>query len=95
MPGDETDQELKALGKRIHQARREAGLLPENQPDTPSANMASGAQVGLDLAVTTLVCTFVGLGLDRWLDTMPLCMLTGLFLGFAAGMWKMYRSSLT
>jgi len=84
------DKELKNLGERITEARREAGLLPEEDQQPMSAG--HGMQMGLELAVAVILFTFAGLGLDRWLETKPLFMLLGLILGFVAGMWSMYRS---
>lgn len=93
MPDHESEQQLSDLGKRIHEARREAGLLPETQPST-QAGSGRGMQAGFELVVAVLVCSFLGLGADRMVGTTPLFLLVGLVLGFAAGMWSLYRSSL-
>lgn len=85
MPDHESEQQLKDLGKRIHEARREAGLLPEPPASTP-AGSGRGMQAGFELVVAVLVCSFLGLGLDRMVGTTPLFLLVGLVLGFAAGM---------
>lgn len=93
MPETGTDKELQDLGKRIHEARKEAGLVPDAQPDTPTGS-GRGMQAGFELAIAVIACTFMGVGLDRWLETKPLFMLLGLCVGFAAGMWALYRASI-
>lgn len=93
MPETKGHQDLKELGKRITEARREAGLVPDDTAGTPNGS-GRGMQAGFELAIAVIVCTFLGVGLDRWLETKPLFMLLGLCLGFAAGMWSLYRSSL-
>ena len=93
MPDTGTDKELQDLGKRIHEARVDAGLVPEAQPSTPG-QAGRGMQAGFELGIAVLACTFLGIGLDRWLGVKPLFMLLGLILGFAVGMWNLYRSSL-
>lgn len=93
MPETGSDKELENLGKRITEARIEAGLVPEAQPDASPVS-GRGMQAGFELAVAVIACTFLGLGLDRWLKTAPLFMLLGLCLGFAAGMWSLYRASM-
>ena len=35
----------------------------------------------------------IGLLLDKWLDTQPWLMLTGLFVGFGVGVWDVIRIS--
>lgn len=96
MPGHEPhigdDKELKDLGARITEARREAGLLPESKPAPLSAGR--GMQAGFELAAGVVIFAVIGVALDRWLDVKPLFMLLGLIVGFAAGMWNLYRASM-
>lgn len=92
MPDTGDDKELEDLGKRIHEARVDAGLVPEAR--SQDLSKGRGMQSGFELAVAVITFTFIGVWLDRWLDVKPLFMLLGLIIGFAAGMWNLYRASM-
>lgn len=47
--------------------------------------------VGVQLAVSIVIGFWMGLGLDRWLNTKPLFMLVFLFFGVVAGFLNVYR----
>ena len=50
----------------------------------------SGA--GMQLAITVGLGVWGGLELDAWLDTGPIFVVVGTFLGFAAGFYSLYMS---
>ena len=54
-------------------------------------NLMQLSALGIQLAVSILVCTFGGFWLDRWLDSSPLLLIVGAFLGVGAGMWHAVR----
>lgn len=93
MSDNQTDRNIEALGSRIHKARIDAGLAPQEAPARPGS-AGKGMQAGYELAVAVLVFTLLGIGLDKWIGSTPLFLLAGLIFGFAAGMWNLYRSSL-
>lgn len=80
-----------SLARRVDEARRRAGL---DSVDEPVSSSSRGMQSGIEFAAAILTCALLGLGLDRWLNTKPLFMLVGLFLGMAVGIWNMYRASI-
>ena len=49
-----------------------------------------GYSLGLHLVVCILLATGLGYLLDGYLGTLPLFMLLGVFLGFAAGLWRLF-----
>ncbi len=93
-------QPQSSLSDRIEAAKRQAGITPA--PEAPQADKAAtsspsvgkGMHLGLELAVSTLVCTFLGVALDKTFHTAPLFILLGLVLGMGAGIWHMYRVAL-
>lgn len=56
----------------------------------------SAIMTGYDLGLHFLVCIFVGTGLgygvDVWIGTLPLFLLLGIFIGFAAGLYKLWQA---
>ena len=91
MAENDDEARLKALANKVHEAKREAGLLP--QPNPEEAGSGQGMQAGVNLVASVLVCTGLGIALDKWLNMAPLFLLVFLVLGFAAGMWGAYRAS--
>lgn len=70
--------------------------MKQSPPNTPQEetekhpNM-SGADLGLNFIISILICAAGGYGLDNLLNTPPLFMLLGFFLGFAAGMYVIWQ----
>lgn len=65
--------------------------MPDNNQDNDQPSGASGYDVGLQLFASVLVGTGLGYGLDRWLDTSPWLLLIFMFLGFGAGLRKLWQ----
>jgi|GEM_PF-1513984 len=67
----------------------------ENESATEPAEAApptlGGIDLGLNFIVSILLCAGAGYGLDVWLNTLPLFMLLGCFLGFAAGLYVIWQ----
>ncbi len=49
------------------------------------------ASVGLELVIPVALLTYGGYRLDGRLDTLPLFLLLGVFLGMAVGFYSVYR----
>jgi F0F1-type ATP synthase assembly protein I len=81
---------------RAGQPRQE---LPAASPPAPPAESerrersaaARFAGVGLQFAVTLLVCLWLGTWLDRKFGTTPVFLYVGVFLGAGAAFYSMYR----
>lgn len=61
------------------------------QPENISPPAMGGIDLGLNFIVSILLCAGAGYGLDVWLNTLPLFMLLGCFLGFAAGLYVIWQ----
>lgn len=60
----------------------------------PNGGLYKGYVIGISLFTHVLVGIFIGYGLDHWLNTKPLFILIFIFLGFAAGIWQLYKDSI-
>lgn len=76
------------------QAKIDKLKKPEGDSSTPSnADMAQAIRFVTDLMAGVIMGAGVGYFIDKWLNTMPLFMIAGLFLGMAAGVKNMLRSA--
>lgn len=48
--------------------------------------------LGIQLAVTLALCTYLGMLLDQWLGTEPILIIVGGFLGLGSGMWSVVKA---
>lgn len=65
--------------------------LPSDDDRRERSTVARFAGVGLQFAVTLLVCLWVGTWLDRKFGTAPVFLYVGVFLGAGAAFYSMYR----
>lgn len=66
----------------------------QNDPASSStADMSQAMRLVIDLSAGVMMGVGVGYFLDRWLTTLPLFMIIGVFLGVAAGVKNMMRSA--
>ena len=65
--------------------------LPSDQDQRERSAAAKFAGVGLQFAMTLLVCLWLGTWLDRKFGTAPVFLYSGVFLGAAAAFYNMYR----
>ena len=65
--------------------------LPSDQDQRERSAAAKFAGVGLQFAITLLVCLWLGTWLDRKFGTAPVFLYSGVFLGAAAAFYNMYR----
>jgi F0F1-type ATP synthase assembly protein I len=50
------------------------------------------SDLGIRLALMVVVFTYGGFKLDQWLDSQPILLIVGAFLGLGGGMWSAVRS---
>lgn len=82
------DSSLKALQERILAAKKS-----NESKDAPGASpLGHTMHIAIDLLTATTVGAAIGYGLDRWLGSLPICTLIGLFVGIAAGVKLMLRT---
>lgn len=62
----------------------------ETKDNAPPPAMG-GFDLGLNFIVSILLCSGAGFALDKWLGTLPLFMLVGMLLGFAAGLYVIWQ----
>ena len=62
---------------------------------TPDENRKAGLAYAAGLALFATVAAFTGVGwmLDKWLETQPWCLVGGIVLGSAAGLFEFVRLS--
>jgi F0F1-type ATP synthase assembly protein I len=65
--------------------------LPPDEERRERSTAARFAGVGLQFAVTLLVCLWLGTWLDRKFGTAPVFLYVGVFLGAGAAFYSMYR----
>ncbi|GAA0366576.1 AtpZ/AtpI family protein [Bacillus horti] len=54
-------------------------------PDRPWKALSLVTLIGVDIAVLTVIGFWLGRRVDAWLETSPLWMIVGVFLGMACG----------
>ena len=72
--------------------------MPESREpskSTPDENRKAGFAYAAGLTLFASVAAFTGLGwlLDKWLDTQPWCLVAGIVIGSAAGLYQFVRLS--
>ncbi len=75
---------------------RDEGKRPASSGRSEQGELAGWyrmAGVGTEFIAAVAVFGGVGYGLDRWLGTSPWLLLSGCGLGFAVGLWLMYRAA--
>jgi ATP synthase protein I len=67
----------------------------EEKPDKGSLReLTSVGSIGIELTVTVLVGAFIGYQGDKYFGTKPWLMVTGFFLGAAAGYYSIYKQTI-
>jgi F0F1-type ATP synthase assembly protein I len=72
----------------------ETGPANSSRPD-PEENAKAGFAYAAGFTLFVTVASFTGLGwlLDKWLNTQPWCLVGGIVLGSAAGLFEFVRLS--
>lgn len=76
---------------KIDAARKQASGADDKKGGAPNENSREGVQAGIELVGAIFVGGAIGYGLDYWLDTKPLFMITLFFLGVFTGFYNVYR----
>lgn len=87
------DDELPSLEKLQAQIDKVKGEKKDEKKSTSRTDMSQAMRLSIDLAAGVIVGVGAGYFLDRWLGTLPLFMIVGLFIGMAAGVKNMMRSA--
>lgn len=68
---------------------------PDSSKPSPEENRKAGFAYAAGLTLFASVAAFTGVGwmLDRWLGTQPWCLIGGIVLGSAAGLFEFVRLS--
>ena len=77
------------LDGRIHALKTKHGLTEEQQKKAKSTN--DGVKAGVELLTPIVVCFFIGMGLDNWLDKPPSFLMIFFVLGVVTGFWNIYK----
>lgn len=65
--------------------------IKPQSPEDDSPPSVKGYELGLEFAISVLVGATLGFFVDKWLGSLPFGLLVGLFLGFSAGMRKIWQ----
>ncbi|MAF31997.1 MAG: AtpZ/AtpI family protein [Pseudomonadota bacterium] len=88
-----TEKDNKDLQKEIDAIKSRYKTLEEEEAEHQQKGESdwSGYVLGLNLFVSVLVCTGIGVVLDKFFETKGL--MVGLFvvLGFGAGLWQIWK----
>ena len=85
------NQDIDLLGKKLKSARkRQADDVPDI---VDNAAMGIAMKIGIELAVSIAVVTYLGYLLDQWLDIAPAGLIVGVLLGFAVGLRNVFREA--
>lgn len=91
MVEDNDSQDLDLLSKKLDAARtRRTEETPEKVKDSATG---IAMKMGIELAVSVAVVTYLGYLLDQWLDISPAGIIVGMLLGFAAGFRNVFRAA--
>lgn len=63
-------------------------MTDRSPKDHPLRGLALVGVIGIDLASTTLGGFWLGRSLDRWLDSEPAFLITGVLVGLAVGIFS-------
>lgn len=96
MSDQNPNKDLNDLERRLKDARgRETSLHDGPAPGDGDDGQGFGQaiRIGAELVSALIVGTGIGWFLDQWLDTQPFLMIVFFFLGSAAGILNVYRST--
>ncbi len=94
MPEKDDLPSIDEYGERLDKARpgSVAEQLQARAALNQSTALGKGIRIASELLAALLLAGALGYGLDRLIGTLPLFMLIGLFLGFAAGILNVHRA---
>lgn len=86
---NDNDNKADELDSRITSLKTKHGLTEEQEQKAKATN--EGVKAGVELLTPIVVCFFIGLGLDNWLDKSPLYLIIFFILGVITGFWNIYK----
>lgn len=84
-----SDNDLKKLQDSLAQIQESRIEAPQDA--SPNSGMALGMRMASEFASAILVGGLLGYGIDYWLKSLPIGLIIGLGLGFAAGTMNIMR----
>jgi len=60
----------------------------DHHDSNPWQALAVIGVIGIDLAISLLVGLWIGKIIDNWLQTSPIFLIIGMFVGLATGIWS-------
>jgi len=63
----------------------------ENEKKSDLKGLSFAYRISSELVATLIVSVFLGLTIDKFLDTKPIALITLIILGFFAGLLNIYR----
>ena len=63
----------------------------ENEKNLDLKGLSFAYRISSELVATLIVSVFLGLTIDKFLDTKPIALITLIILGFFAGLLNIYR----
>ncbi len=89
----DTDNDLES---RINKANKDLEkLAPEKskEPIKDKGESRKGADAGITLVVSIVLCAWVGKSIDTYFSTSPLWLIIFLLLGIATGFYTVYKAT--
>jgi ATP synthase protein I len=83
------NSESAEIDKRINTLKAKHGLNESEDKQAKATN--DGVKAGVELLTPIVVCFFIGMGLDNWLDKSPLFLMLFFVLGVITGFWNIYK----
>ena len=88
----EPNEKLDDLQKKLDEARGHE--KPKQGLSPASDSLGSAMRMGVELIAGCAVGLTLGYYADKWLNSSPLCLIVGLFLGVAAGFRNIMRTGM-
>lgn len=87
---------LKDLQERIADQKRQAGMdiPPPPNATAEATNMQVGIKAGTEFVGSLLGGGLLGWLIDGWLDSSPIGLIAGIFIGIAVAFWNLYKMTL-
>jgi|GEM_PF-6841228 len=83
------NNESAEFNQRLSTLKTRHGLNEGQNKQAKATN--DGVKAGIELLTPIVVCFFIGMGLDNWLDKSPLFLMLFFVLGVITGFWNIYK----
>lgn len=89
MQHEQNNNKHEELSCKIDKLKSKHGLSEDQEKQAKATN--DGVKAGVELLTPIVVCFFIGIGLDNWLDKSPLFLMVFFILGVVTGFWNIYK----